>query len=567
MSDSVAFTFDGRPLVGRRGESLAAALIAAGVRSFRATRTGADRGIFCGMGVCQDCLVEVDGHANRRACMVKLDRSLTVRREGFARETSRPASAALPRTAEDIPEETPEILVVGAGPGGLSAAIAARRAGAKVTVLDERSLPGGQYFKQIAVDAGAGAPADAQHEEGRRLIAAAHAVGVEIRGEVEIWGAFPPCSLAGTQGGTVRLFTPKRLIVATGAYERGVPIPGWTLPGVMTTGAAQTLWRSYRRLAGRRILLAGNGPLNLQVAAELAAGGAEIMAVVELAAVPALRSAIALAGMLRASPRLVLEGLAYRWRLQRAGVPVLYGSAVTRIEPEREGLRVHVVRSGANSAEREYSVDAVCLGYGFQPSNELLRALGCEHNYDPDRDQLITRLSAEGAGSTSVANVFALGDCTGLGGARMALAQGTLAGLAAASELGYPIAGDLAAERIGAQQALGRHRNFQAALWRLYEAPRPGLGLATADTILCRCEEVSVGQIEAALGEGCPSIGELKRTTRAGMGACQGRYCGPILAALMAERLGRLPDEELRFAPRVPVKPVDVADLARPSPS
>jgi NADPH-dependent 2,4-dienoyl-CoA reductase/sulfur reductase-like enzyme len=180
---------------------------------------------------------------------------------------------------------------------------------------------------------------------------------------------------------------------------------------------------------------------------------------------------------------------------------------------------------------------------------------------------LITRLSPEEAGSTSVPNVFALGDCTGLGGARMALAQGTLAGLAAASELSYPIAGDLAAERIGAQQALGRHRNFQAALWRLYGAPRPSLGLATAHTILCRCEEVSVGQIEAALGEGCPSIGELKRTTRAGMGACQGRYCGPILAALMAERLGRLPDEELRFAPRVPVKPVDVADLARPSPS
>src|SRR5260370_25466858 len=188
--------------------------------------------------------------------------------------------------------------------------MAARQAGAKVTVLDERSLPGGQYFKQIAVDAGASTPADAQHEEGRRLIAAAHGVGVEIRSEVEIWGAFPPCSLAGTQDGTVRLFTPKRLIVATVAYERGVPIPGWTLPGVMTTGAAQTLWRSYRRLAGRRILAAGNGPLNLQVAAELAAGGAEIMAGVEPAAPPGPRSAAAPPGVARAAPPPVLEGLA-----------------------------------------------------------------------------------------------------------------------------------------------------------------------------------------------------------------------------------------------------------------
>jgi NAD(P)H-nitrite reductase large subunit len=149
----------------------------------------------------------------------------------------------------------------------------------------------------------------------------------------------------------------------------------------------------------------------------------------------------------------------------------------------------------------------------------------------------------------------------------MALAQGTLVGLAAASELGYSTAGDLAAERTRAQRDLARHGKFQAALWRLYSATRLGLGLATADTILCRCEEVNLGQIEAALGEGCPSIGELKRTTRAGMGACQGRYCGPILAAMMAERLGRLPEEELRFAPRAPVKPVDVADLARTSPS
>ena len=566
MSDSVSFTFEGRELTGRRGESLAAALMAAGIRSLRTTRTGAERGIFCGMGVCQDCLVEVDGQSNRRACMVKLDRSMTVRREGFARKLSPPAPGALPREADDIPEETPEILVVGAGPGGLSAAIAARRAGAKVLVLDERSLPGGQYFKQIAVDPAAGALADPQHEEGRRLIATARQVGVEIRNEVEIWGAFPPCSLAGTQAGAVRIFTPKRLIVATGAYERGLPIPGWTLPGVMTTGAAQTLWRSYRRLAGRRLLIAGNGPLNLQVAAELAGGGAEITAVVELAPVPALRSLAALAEMARASPRLVLEGLAYRRRLQTAGTPVLYGSAVTRIEHVTEGLRVHVARWGDKSAERSYSVDAVCLGYGFQPSNELLRALGCEHGYDRARDQFVTRLSAEGAGRTTIPNIFALGDCTGLGGARMALAQGTLAGLAAASDLAHPIAGDLAAERSSAQRALLRHRRFQAALWRLYDAPRVALDLATPDTLLCRCEEVGVGQIEARLGDGCASIGELKRATRAGMGACQGRYCGPILTTLMAERLGRLPDEELRFAPRAPVKPVNVADLARSSP-
>ena len=118
MTDTVSFTFEGQPLEGRYGESLAAALMAAGIRGFRRTRGGAERGIFCGMGVCQDCLVQVDGQANQRACMTKLDRSIAVHRESVGRELSSPATVAPPRTIEKIPEDKPEVLVVGAGPGG-----------------------------------------------------------------------------------------------------------------------------------------------------------------------------------------------------------------------------------------------------------------------------------------------------------------------------------------------------------------------------------------------------------------------------------------------------------------
>jgi len=563
MTETVSFTFEGRPLEGRYGESLAAALIAAGIRGFRRTRSGAERGIFCGMGVCQDCLVEVDGQANQRACMTKLDRPMAVRRESVGRELSIPATAAPPRTIEKIPEEKPEILVVGAGPGGLSAAIAARRAGARVVVVDERSLPGGQYFKQIAISGGAQAP-DRQQDEGRRLIEDAIAAGVDIRSGVEIWGAFPPLTLAGTEAGQIRVFNPSRLIVATGAYERGVPIPGWTLPGVMTTGAAQTLWRSYRRLPGERILIAGNGPLNLQVAAELVQGGAGIAAVVELAEVPTLRSLAALARMCAAAPRLVIDGLGYRRRLQIAGVPVIYGSAITRIKKSSDGLTVDIaeIERDVQGSKRTFSVDAVCMGYGLQPANEILRALGSEHRFDRVRDQLITWLAPDIPGKTTTTNVFALGDCTGLGGARAALAEGRLVGLAVAADLDHATGAGLTGEREAAQRALARHRRFQKALWQFYAARPLGLALATPETVLCRCEEVTVDRIQSALAEGCPSIGELKRNTRAGMGACQGRYCGPLVTALMAARLGRDPDDELRFAPRMPIKPIAVADIA-----
>jgi D-hydroxyproline dehydrogenase subunit alpha len=560
--ESIRFTFDGEVLEGRRGESLAAALLAGGITGFRKTATGGTRSLFCGMGVCQDCLVEIDGRPNQRACMTKLDRPMTVHRESFGRAPP-PAAAAgePPKLIDAVPEERPEILVIGAGPAGLAAAIAARRAGAGVTVVDERPVPGGQYFKQVTVESTDIAAPDRQHEEGARLIAEAKDAGVGIRSGVEIWGAFGARELIGTEGGFLRRFAPERLIVATGAYERGVPLPGWTLPGVMTTGAAQTLWRSYRRLVGRRVLIAGNGPLNLQVASELRAGGAEIAAVVEIATVSPLKVLPDFLGMLAASPGLVLEGLGYRRRL--TGVPMIYGAAVRRIEKEEGGLIAHVgpYPEGDGGGQR-FAVDAVCLGYGFQPAGEILRALGCRHVFDAARGQFAAVRDEEGR--TSVAGVFSLGDCTGLGGARAALAEGVIVGNAAAADLGH----DAMTEQVAAgRRALARHRRFQRALWRFYAAPRPNLELATPDTVVCRCEEIALDRIEAAIAEGCPSIGDLKRATRAGMGPCQGRYCGVILSQLLAKTLGRALDEDLLFAPRMPVKPVAIADIARPQTS
>lgn len=559
--ESIRFTFDGEVLEGRRGESLAAALVAAGITGFRATAAGGERSLFCGMGVCQDCLVEVDGRPNQRACMTKLDRPLAVRREAFGRAPAPVAAGATPRLIDTVPEERPEILVIGAGPAGLSAAIAARHAGAAVTVVDERPAPGGQYFKQVLVEEGGIAAPDRQHVEGARLIVQAKEAGVDIRSGVEIWGAFGPQELIGTEGGPgdgiVRRFAPARLIVATGAYERGVPLPGWTLPGVMTTGAAQTLWRSYRRLPGKRVLVAGNGPLNLQVASELRAGGAEIAAVVELAPVALLKVLPDFLAMLAASPGLVLDGLGYRRHL--AGVPMIYDSVVWHIEKKEDALVAHVDSLWTRGpAKQRFEVDAVCLGYGFQPSNEMLRALGCRHVFDEARGQLTTVL--DGEGRTSVDGVYGLGDCTGLGGARAALAEGTIVGNAAAADLGHKVDAKAA---IAARHALRRHRRFQKALWRFYRAPRLNLELADPDTIVCRCEEVTLDRIERAVEEGCPSIGDLKRTTRAGMGPCQGRYCGPILSEVFAKTMDRAADEDLRFAPRMPVKPVAIADIAR----
>ena len=509
--------------------------------------------MFCGMGVCQDCLVEIDGKPEQRACMTKVDRPLQVRRQVHGRALAPVAEGASPNT-DEVAVERPEVLVIGAGPGGLSAAIAARSAGAAVVVVDERAQPGGQYFKQVSVDpAGAAAP-DRQHREGAALIETARRLGVEIRSGLMIWGAFEPGLFAAVAEGRNHRFAPKATIVATGAYERGWPVPGWTLPGVMTTGAAQTLWRTARRLPGRRVLIAGNGPLNLQLAAELIEGGAEVVAVVEAAPRPGPAKLGALCTMLATAPE---PGA------RRPALPPAPAVGRRRDDPWqrrrfRRQERARAGRCSSTARARSFEVDVLCLGYGFEPSNELLRVLGCGHDLDPVRRHLVTR--RDDCGRTDVAGIYALGDCTGLGGARAALAEGTIVGLSVAQDLGHAID---EAQRERARAMLRRHRRFQRALWDLYAAPPYSTRRATAETVICRCEEVTLGQIEQALAEKMTSAGAIKRRTRLGMGRCQGRYCAPVLEALLAERLGTERGEFTGFAPRVPVKPVPIGELVR----
>jgi hypothetical protein len=326
---------------------------------------------------------------------------------------------------------------------------------------------------------------------------------------------------------------------------------------VMTTGAAQTLWRTARRLPGRRVLIAGNGPLNLQLAAELLDGGAEVVAVVEAAARPGFRNTGDLATMAGASFGLMLDGLRYHLKRRSGGTRLVHDAVVAAIEPGPDGLVVRLCRPDGAAVEPGFAVDAVCLGYGFEPSNEILRALGCAHEFDPVRRHLVTRRDAEGR--TDVEGVFAIGDCTGLGGAKAALAEGSLAGLAAARDLGKAVA-STQMDRL--RRDLDRHRRFQRALWRVFAAPGYDARLATPETLICRCEEVTFGEIEAALAEQMSGIGAVKRRTRVGMGRCQGRYCAPVLDALLAARFGRERDQFSGFAPRVPVKPVAIGDLA-----
>ncbi len=560
-ADAPSLDFAGREIPVAPGATIAAALTAAGELALKNSRQGDCRGVFCGMGVCQECLVAVDGEPARRACMTPARPGMRVQR-----------SPALPRmdqspSPEEAPSPQPEherhcdLLVIGGGPGGLSAAAVAADAGLDVVLLDERGKLGGQYFKQPAgVDSKP--PSDAQFAAGKALIGRVLAAGVEVRSDTSVWGAFDRDAICAIAPDGRWRFGCDALILAPGAYERAVPFPGWTLPGVMTTGAAQTLWRSYGVAPGARVLVAGNGPLNMQVAAELTAGGATVVGLAELAPAPMPARLPALSRLARADPALIRDGLRYRAVLARARVPVMYRSVVSHVEGT-ERARAAVVTSADDAGgiqkdhQRRFEVDAVCLGLGFIPASELARSLGCRHEYASDAGHLVTVVDDRGA--TSVELIWVIGDGALIRAARQAQAQGEIAAFDALRQLGRTGPGSQFERR--AARLAARHQRFQDALADVYQAPHLTDELAEPETYVCRCEGVTRQAIDRALAAGAGHIGTIKRETRAGMGPCQGRYCGPLIAAMVARRTGERLGELSSFAPSPPARPVEVGDL------
>jgi len=559
------FTFEGRPVRAHAGESLAAALIAGGHWSFRDGRSGTARGMFCGMGVCGECQVRIDG-VSRRACLESARAGIVVTRHGAVApvhpQESRPEELRA-AAASNWQELRADVLIVGAGPAGLAAARVAAEGGLDVLVVDERGKAGGQFFKQpgegFSVEEN---KLDAQYVEGRQLYAQAKAAGARFMFGATVWGAFGPEAVAVAVNGQTHLVRAKRVVLATGAYERAVPIPGWTLPGYITTGAAQTLLRASQVSPGQRVLIAGNGPLNLQVAGELSAAGVKVVAVAELAS-GAMGSPMAALQMAMASPSLLLSGIRQVWSLRSAGVPVLHRHALVAVEGENRVERAVLARLDANSqpietSKRTFEVDAVCVNHGFVPQSELARALGCDFEFDVPSQSWSARRGDDGR--SSVPGVFLAGDVGGLQGARCAIAQGALCAATLIRELAPSAPMPAQVSRWRAE--LQRQRRFQRALWTTFSAAPLSTQLAQPLTLICRCEEVARASVERDLGDFAGNFSVIKRATRVGMGRCQGRYCGSTLAALMHERFGSAPRASEYFAPRAPAKPVTLVQLA-----
>ena len=459
------------------------------------------------------------------------------------------------------------VVIVGAGPAGMAAALALAEAGARPTVLDENPRPGGQIFRQPppgspAAKPGAKKDATALHgaELCRRFEAARERI--ELLTGTHVWGLFPERRLAVTQGQGWQMIAPGELVLATGAYEYTPPFPGWTLPGVMTPGGAQSLVKTWSVRPGQSAVVAGTGPFLLVVAQQLAAAGVEVKAVIELA-----RRAefLAHARALFSNLALLREGWGLLGRLRGAGIPLLWGHVVVEAKGDERALRTISVAPCNRDGEpdRKYArtigTDTLAIGYGFVPRVELAQLAGCEMEYRDDLGGWIPSTDADG--ESSVPGVWVVGDGGGVSGSVVAELEGELAGLCIARRLGLLDEATLASRGTALRAELEGLRRFRQALDAVYRV-RPGLArLCAPDTLVCRCEEISCEEVDRGLGFGGHDFRTLKVMTRIGMGPCQGRMCWPAMARRIVDRSGRKPAEigPMRFRP--PVRPTAVGDL------
>ena len=440
------------------------------------------------------------------------------------------------------------IVVIGAGPAGLAAALAAAQSEHEIVVLDSAPRIGGQYWRHQREVVGYKA------ERARELfIKVQDKKNISIISNSSVWSAEEvgdEYRINYIRNGEEKSLVSEKIIIATGAYDRSLPFPGWDKPGVMTPGAAQALLKGQGVVAGKRIIVAGSGPFLLPVATGLAQAGAEIVGLLE--AQSPLRWLLSPFAIIGNSAK-ILELIHYRNLLRKYSIPITFGKTITGFS---EGIAtISKVDSKLRPRLREseeISCDVVAIGWGFQPDMTVGGILGCAQRIDDDGNTIFTVDNYQRA---SQENIWIAGEATGIGGADLALLEGEVAGLSAT---GQQISSVILRRR-------NSKKRFASALKKSYPVASGWTQWMDSETVICRCEEVKAEEVAAAVAElGAEDSRGTKLFTRCGMGLCQGRVCSRNVSEYVAQLTNTQisKEERISYSNRPIATPISLGLLA-----
>lgn len=448
------------------------------------------------------------------------------------------------------------VAIVGAGPAGLRAAERLVAAGLRPVLIDEAPRVGGQIYRQPPPALQRPAAALYGFEAGKATALfkrfAALEGRIDHRPDTLVW-QIENRTLHLLHQGRPDTLAVDALVLATGATDRVLPFSGWTLPGVVTLGAAQVALKSQAALVGPRVVFAGTGPLLYLVAWQYVQAGGAVQAVLDVAPAGSRRRALP---QLLARPAVAAKGAWYLARLALAGVPLHQGVTLVRAEGATRVQQLQWRVGPAGARTHITACDAIAFGHGLRSETQLADLAGCAFDFDPLDQAWLPRRDARGR--SSAPGVYLAGDGAGILGADAAEAAGARAAQALLHDLGRAPRSPSPADPLAA------HRRFRQGLEVLCPLPADWAAQAPDELVVCRCEAVTAGDLRACVRDtGTRELNRLKALTRIGMGRCQGRMCAPAAARLLAQAAGcALPDVgRLRSQP--PVKPVPVAALGQ----
>ena len=450
-----------------------------------------------------------------------------------------------------------DIIVIGAGPAGMAAAVTAAEGGAKVLLLDDQPAPGGQIYRAIEnADANTEQVLGADYMTGRKLTEAFHSQPVDYVSSATVWQVTEGREVGYSAGGKAKLVRAPWVIMATGAIERPFPIRGWTLPGVMMAGAAQTILKASN-LAADGAVFAGSGPLLYLVVHQYLKAGVRVAALLDTTAKSNWKAAI---------PH--LPGGLFRWDMLSKGrrwmkkirqSDVLMVEGVTDLRVLGEDAATGIAYTTTNGQATELAATNIFLHQGVVPHVNLAMAAGVYHEWN--ENQLCWCPNTDHWGRTNVDNVVMAGDGAGIGGALAAEAAGCLAALGCLAELGRIDTAERDRRAQAPRVVLEREHKVRPFLDAWFK-PAEHFRLPSNETIVCRCEELTAKDIRDVIDIGIAGPNQLKSYSRAGMGSCQGRFCGLTVQEIIAGETGCAPADVGYYRLRPPIKPIPLEELA-----